>query len=436
MPAGAASLRAFRLAFGLLGLIGALRFFYRGWLRDLYLLPAQHFSYLGFSWLQPWPRAWMLNLHLVLLAAAATLVALGIRPRRATGLYLLLFVMVELWDKAAYLNHYYLVSLLAGLLWVAALTRPPTGPRDGLPDWLLTALRLQFAIVWTYAGLAKLQGDWLLHGLPLRLWLPTRSDLPLVGGLLALPATALAASWAGAIVDLAAAPGLMWRPSRPWVLALLWAFHLATGLLFPRIGLFPWYMLAGTTLFLAPDWPRALADRVGRRGRRDRAAWNAVLGPTCCARTWSLPGSRLGRGAFALYFALQLALPMRHRLYPGDVLWTEEGFRFSWMVMLVDRSGWLRYELRDPVDGRRWTVDAAEFLTPLQRQQAATQPDMILEAAHWLAERYRAEGHGPVELRADAWVSLNGRPARRLVDPSVDLTTRRRGLAPADWLLR
>ncbi|MBK8538726.1 MAG: HTTM domain-containing protein [Ardenticatenia bacterium] len=433
---GAASLRAFRLTFGLLGLIGALRFFWRGWLRSLYLWPPYHFSYLGFSWLKPWPWEWLLNLHLVLLAAAALALALGLRPRLSAGLYLLLFLMVELWDKAAYLNHYYLVSLLAGLMWAATLRRPPLYRSDGLPDWLLTALRLQLAIVWTFAGLAKLQGDWLLRGLPLRLWLPTRADLPLIGGLLTLPATALAASWAGAFVDLAAAPGLLWRRSRPWALALLWGFHIATGLLFPHIGLFPWYMLAGTTLFLAPNWPRAVADLIRRRAWRCRAAWNAVLGPPARRQALALPASRLGRSAFALYVALQLALPLRHWLYPGAVAWTEEGFRFSWMVLLVERSGWLRYELRDPANGRQWTVDAAEFLTPLQRQQAATQPDMVLEAAHWLAERYRAQGVAAAEVRADAWVSLNGGPARQLIDPSVDLASRRRSLRAADWVLR
>lgn len=427
---------AFRLAFGLLGLIGALRFFWRGWLRSVYLFPPYHFSYLGFGWLRPWPREWMLDLHVGLLAAAALALALGLWPRLSSALYLLLFLSVELWDKAAYLNHYYLVSLLAGLLGVAAWRSRGDGDRrDGLPDWLLTALRLQFALVWTFAGLAKLQGDWLLRGLPLRLWLPTRSDLPLLGPLLTLPATALAASWAGVVVDLTAAAGLLWRRSRPWTLILLWAFHLATGLLFPRIGLFPGYMLAGTLLFLDPDWPRALTDLVRRRAWRDRRSRDAVLGGPTSSEV-VLPASRLGRGAFALYFALQLALPLRHWLYPGDVLWTEEGFRFSWMVMLVERSGSLSYELRDPADGREWTVEAAEFLTPLQAQQAATQPDMILEAAHWLAERYRAQSHSRVEVRADAWVSLNGRPAGQLVDPTVDLAARKRGLLPADWVRR
>jgi hypothetical protein len=426
---------AFRLAFGLLGLVGALRFFGHGWLRSLYLFPPDHFSYWGFGWVKPWPREWMLDLHTGLLAAAALALALGRWPRLSSSLYLLLFLLLELWDKAAYLNHYYLVSLLAGLLGVAAWSSRGLDRQDGLPDWLLTALRLQFALVWTFAGLAKLQGDWLLRGLPLSLWLPTRSDLPLLGPLLALPATALAASWIGAAVDLLAAAGLCWRRSRPWTLALLWAFHLATGLLFPRIGLFPGYMLAGTLLFLDPEWPQALASLVRRRAWRDRAARDAVLGGATLAEV-VLPPSRLGRGAFALYVALQLALPLRHWLYPGDVLWTEEGFRFSWMVMLVERSGSLSYELRDPTDGRTWTVEAAEFLTPLQAQQAATQPDMILEAAHWLADRYRAQGHSRLEVRADAWVSVNGRPAARLVDPAVDLASRRRGLLPADWLRR
>ena len=40
-------------------------------------------------------------------------------------------------------------------------------------------------MVYVFAGLAKLNADWLLDAQPLRIWLAARSDLPIVGPLLA-----------------------------------------------------------------------------------------------------------------------------------------------------------------------------------------------------------------------------------------------------------
>lgn len=434
-PARTAGLRAFRLLLGLFVGGLALRFLWRGWLEGLYLQPALRFSYLGLGWIRPWPELWMLRAHVLALAAAGLAAGLGLRPRLSWGLCLGLFVGLEAWDKATYLNHYYLLSLLLGLMWVAAWREPRSVHPPGLPPWLHTVLRLQLLSVWTFAGLAKLQGDWLLRGLPLRLWLPTRADLPWVGPLLALPATALLASWAGAFVDLSAAAGLWRRGGRPWMLLLLWTFHGATGLLFPKIGLFPWLMLAGTLLFLAPSWPRSLGRLLRRSYPARGRAWAALWGGQGLGLRRGLPGSRSGRLAFGLYLALQFLLPLRHLLYPGDLLWTEEGFRFSWRVMLVERSGQLGYRIRR-LDGSERSLEARAILTELQAQQAATQPDMILEAAHWLAASEAKAGHPDSQVFADAWVSLNGRSPRRLVDPAVDLARQPWTLQPAPWILR
>jgi len=65
----------------------------------------------------------------------------------------------------------------------------------------------------------------------------------------------------------------------------------------------------------------------------------------------------------------------------------------------------------------------------------ATQPDMILEAAHVVADDFRRRGVRAPEVRADVLVSLNGRPRQRLVDPAVDLAAERDGVAPFRWLL-
>jgi len=136
----------------------------------------------------------------------------------------------------------------------------------------------------------------------------------------------------------------------------------------------------------------------------------------------------------ALHLVVQLALPWRHLLYPGNVLWNEQGFRLAWHVMLIEKSGDVEFHVRDPHTGQRWTVMPEDFLTPLQARMMAPVPDMIVQAAGWVRDDFARRGHPDVVVTVDAYTSLNGRPARRLIDPAVDLGRERDSLAPKPWI--
>ena len=47
---GAATLAAFRILFGVLMLLGLVRFLSKGWVYKFYIAPKLHFKYYGFSW--------------------------------------------------------------------------------------------------------------------------------------------------------------------------------------------------------------------------------------------------------------------------------------------------------------------------------------------------------------------------------------------------
>jgi hypothetical protein len=138
----------------------------------------------------------------------------------------------------------------------------------------------------------------------------------------------------------------------------------------------------------------------------------------------------------ACYFAFHVAMPLRHHLYPGNVCWTEEGFRFAWHVMVMEKNGSLELHVTEPSTGRRWEVMPSEYLTRYQTKMAATQPDMILQLAHIVAADFRSRGVRDPEVRVDAFVSLNGRRRARLIDPTVDLARETDGLSPRSWILR
>jgi vitamin K-dependent gamma-carboxylase len=417
-PVDAASLHAFRRLFALLMFVSVIRFAARGWIAGIYIDPPIHFPFWGLEFLRPWPGPGM-YIEFAALALAALALALARSPRLPALVFFALFTHVELLEQTAYLNHYYLVSLLALLLAFAPALDRPLAPR-----WILGSLRLQVGLVYVFAGLAKLRGDWLIHAQPLRTWLAGHADFPVLGPLLARPEAAHAMSWAGAAFDLSA-PFLLLHPrTRPLAFLAVVAFHALTGLLFP-IGMFPWIMACGALLLFPPSWPRQLARILGLRSPVPRDSPPPRLARLSC----------LGLAALAVHFAVQLAVPLRHHLYPGDVGWTEEGFRYAWHVMLVEKTGMVTYRVRDPASGRTFIVHPEDALTPQQAKQVAIAPDLILQLAHHLARDFAARGMPGVAVHADAFVAYNGRPSARLVDPDVDLARERDTLAPRRWIL-
>ena len=420
-PVDGASAAALRIIFGLLGLAVVIRYFAHGWIGPLYVEPAYHFTYPGFGWLQPWP-AWGMYVHFAVLGLLSIGIAVGWRLRTCAALFCVGFAYVELLDRAAYLNHHYLIGLVSLLLAVLPLQR------GAVPAWTLWVLRAQVGVVYVFAGIAKLNPDWLMEALPLRIWLYQHGDLPVAGLLLQQTWVAYAMSWGGALFDLAVVPALLWRPTRLPAYCMLVAFHLATWVLFPQLGMFPWLMIGLTLIFFPPDWPR--------RWLRPRRLLTRQHGGEMRPSPEIAP--RLTRAAvagLALFAAVQLALPLRHYAYPGNVRWTEEGYLFAWRVMLTEKVGFVRYRVRDPDTGQFWLVEPDEYLTPLQTERMSFQPEMIRQTAHIIADDFAENGRSDVVVNADAFVAFNGRANARLIDPKADLASVRPGLAPKPWVL-
>jgi vitamin K-dependent gamma-carboxylase len=217
-------------------------------------------------------------------------------------------------------------------------------------------------------------------------------------------------------------------------------FHLANAYLF-NIGIFPWFMIAATLLFFPPDWPRTLWERVRSMTLGTTAAARSADSMAAASAGQSASGRWPGRGeqlvlAFlGLYVVVQLLLPLRHLLYPGDVAWTEEGHRFSWRMKLRDKSHAIAYIAHSPSTGRTWLLPLREYLSGRQDDVLDGHPDMILQLAHHMADDLRARGLIDVQIRVRAMTSLNGRRRQDLIDPDIDLTTRQRSLWPADWIV-
>jgi hypothetical protein len=273
-------------------------------------------------------------------------------------------------------------------------------------------------VVYVYAGLAKLGGDWLLGAQPLNIWMSARIDTPVIGPMLDEWWVALAMSWAGFLFDTTIVAFLLWRRTRPFAYAVVVVFHFFTGVFF-AIGMFPFIMTVAATIFFEPDWPRRIPGlrTIVSRGGEDRPD-DARSGPTWVG--YEPPPSWI-LAPVALWCALHVTIPLRHFAYPGDVLWDEVGMRWSWKVMVREKNGSVTYRVRSSeLPGERY-VYPSKYLTDHQEREMSGQPDMIVQLGQHIGRELEAAGHEDVEVRVDAWASLNGRRPARLIDPDVDL---------------
>lgn len=425
-PVSAASTAVFRISFGLLVAFSSLRFLAKGWVGTLYVQPEHHLTYRWFEWVEPLPAPFM-HLHMIGLAGLGVAIALGYRFRLALGLFLIGFAYTELIDAALYLNHYWFVTMAGVLLlllpvqhhWSLDARSGRVPQASSVPVAVVWALRSQLAVVYLFAGIAKLNGDWLLRAQPMQLWLADRADTPIIGSVFGLAGVPHVMSWAGAIFDCTIVAFLLWRRTRPLAYVTLVGFHLLTGLLF-QIGVFPIVMILSTLIFFDPDW-------VHRFTRRATPA-PLVTAPAT---------GRIRIGLLIAFAATQIWLPLRHYAEPSNVRWSEEGYYLSWRVMLTEKAGFVEYQVTDPDTGDSWTVDPSLVLADWQRSSASTKPDLIHATALLIADHYAHHDADldAIEVRATAWVTMNGRPATLIVDPSVDLAAHKRGEVPSGWIL-
>ena len=435
-PVEAAPLAVFRIFFGFMMLFSILRFWAYGWIDKLYIQPRFFFSYYGFEWVKPIGN--FTYLLFAICGLSAFFVALGVRYRISIILFFLSFTYIELMDKTTYLNHYYFISILSFLMiFLPAEAYFSVDARNNkqkayqfVPAWTINSIKLLLGIVYFYAGLAKLNSDWLFKAMPLKIWLPSKFDIPFIGDLLGQEWVQYAFSWTGALYDLAIPFLLLAKKTRPYAFVLVIIFHVLTRVLFP-IGMFPYIMIVSALIFFDSNVHQRILNGVGKvfKIQADYFRNNRKFNYVSSAR------EKLVLGMIAIFFIIQLTFPFRYLLYPGELFWTEEGYRFSWRVMLMEKSGYAQFKIVNGETGRWFYVDNSDFLTPFQEKQMAFQPDFMLEYAHYLKNHFEKDGHKNVEVYVDCRVSLNGRLSTEFIDPKVNLAQQSESFKHKNWIL-
>lgn len=419
----------FRIAFGSLMTSWCWDYLREGRVSRLFIEPAFHFTYYGLDWVRPWPGQGMF-IHFLVLMLLALMIATGCLYRVASFLFAIGFTYVFLLDRTNYQNHYYLIGLIAWWLPWLPLNRAvsvdawfrPSLRQDTLPQWGLWVLRFHIGLPYLLGGIAKFQPDWLL-GRPMDQMLAAQSGLPLVGEWLAVGSSGLLFAWGGMLFDLLIVPALLYRRTQGCAYALCIGFHLCNSVLF-NIHVFPWFMIAASTIFFTPSWPRLVLG-----GEPLRLPCPISSDDTTLRRqNWWV-------AVLMLYAFFHLVWPLRHYLQEGDPGWHERGHYFSWRMMLRGKPVVLGYAIKDQVTGKVSDGQVQRYLCADQQDRFARDPEMILHFAHFLGNQYRQETGHDAAVYVLALAALNGRKPELFIDPNVDLMREPRGFHPRPWVL-
>lgn len=416
----------FRAVFGLLITIEAFGAIATGWVRRNLVEPPFTFNFIGFDFLQ-YLQGPAMYYYFMIMGIFGVFVMLGYKYRFSMLAYALLWTGAYLMQKSSYNNHYYLMMLLCWIMtilpanrWFSLDARINAEIKShSMPRWVLLTLILQVWIVYTYASIAKLYPDWLDASMP-ALLMESRRHYWGIGEFLQQNWVHWAIAYTGIFFDLLIVPLMLWKRTRLLGFFISIFFHLFNSIVF-QIGIFPYMSIAFALFFFSPE---ILKRRF--LPKKKLYTGNVVIVPKY---------RNLLLAVFGIYFAFQIGLPLRHWFFKDDVLWTEEGHRLSWRMMLRSKSGSLTVWVRDKDGGEKKQYDFGKLLGSKQHGSVATKPDIMWQLAQKI-KAVEAEIGRDVSVYMEAYVRVNRGKFHPFTDPTVDLAAEKwHPLKHSAWIL-
>ena len=403
----------FRVLFGLLIFLESVGAIFTGWVRKTLVDPEFTFSFIGLEWLQPLPGPWM-YVYYTVMGLFGLMVMIGFRYRLSMTAFTLMWTATYLMQKSSYNNHYYLLILICAIMIIVPAhhylsydaKRNPSIKKTYMPRWVIVIFVLQLFIVYTYAAVAKIYPDWLDHTVTRNLMV-ARSNLPIIGDLLKQTWLHKTLTYGGILFDGLVVPALLWKRTRKLAFAASIVFHLFNSFVL-HIGIFPYLSLAFILFF----FPTKTVQQLFLKKKPYYDAFELKIPPY----------RNIALSLGLVYFVIQVALPLRHWCIEGDVLWTEEGHRMSWRMMLRSRSGITKFYVVDKHTGKRERIDLKKHLSKKQLRSVTTKPDMMWQFAQRLKQKYAAQGTD-VAVNVKSKISINGKPYQRFIDSTIDLAS-------------
>jgi hypothetical protein len=454
-PVSILPLALFRIVYGAILVISALRYFYRDDIFRDYIAPTVLFPML--PWIPRLPDTWM-YLPFVGMLVGAVGIFLGWRFRFHAWLFFVSWLYIFVIDVSQYNNHYYLMALLAFLLAITDshrllsldARRLPHVKRLEVPAWQVFLFQFQVGVVYFYGGLSKFLPQW-LDGTIMHFLVAGIHDHQLLGPVFATDLAVWIWTYTGLFFDLVIGFLLFWKPARRWALWGCVMFHLLNEFVFfssqsqnGHIGLFPMMGIAMCLVFLEREAYVGFLVRI--RAGMDRFLGHVGVGFSSQpalkinvalsqkkgqpeARRWVLV-------LIGIYVLVQVVLPFRRMLFP-DYLWTREGSLFGWTMKLsvYTSDTMIRFKVQDPATGLSSDVDLRNSLTYSQYLRVCHSPYMVWLYAQYLSRasheharvRRAVAQQGkqlPPKLEVYVYrsaVGLNSETAYPLISPIVNL---------------
>ncbi len=426
------SLIFIRIAFGIAAFWECYNTTFTGLVYNYYVIPKFHFTYYGFEWIPRLPVEYLPWLFCVLMVLSV-LVIIGLFYRISIILFTLGFTYIFLIEKATYLNHFYMIILCGVLLSIMPANRyfsfdsyfNPKIKTEKIAFWPIFLLRCQIEIMLIFAGLVKVNYDWLLRSQPLKIWLGEYKTIEPLHYLFTQDWSLMMISWGVVILHLAGAPLLLWNRTRIYIFVIYCVFHVSNHFIF-HVGSFPWMTIGVTTIFFAADWPKKIFKFFDKSEEISSFEKPSLL------------MQKILISFMAIWIAVQTLVPLRFLLYPNPSLvsWTNEGHRFAWRMKLNAFYSHTSFYVTDLDSREREQVRISDYLTLRQFETMECQPDMMLEFAHYIHKVWTQEkGYKNVGVSVKALCSMNGREYKLMIDPDADLAHIERSLKHNEWVL-
>ena len=400
----------FRIFFGFLVACESFGAILTGWVKRVLIDPQVTFSFIGFEWLKPLPGFGM-YFYFIAMGVFGLAIMLGYRYRIAIISYTILWAGVYFMQKTAYNNHYYLLLLISFLMiFLPSNSYASLDVRQNrikeentMPYWISLLFIIQVAIVYVFASIAKFYPDW-LDGTFTRNLLADSTNVITLKKLFLQKWFYLFIAYMGIIFDLLIVPLLLFKKTRMLALLASLTFHLFNAI-FLEIGIFPFFALTFVLFFYEPETIRSVFLRRKTSIETDNGHSNYY-------------GKKIVYFLIIPYLIIQLLLPLRHHFIEGDVLWTEEGHRLSWRMMLRERNGFIHIRIKDLKTGEESLYDYRKNLTDKQIQNLATKPDFIWQYCQYITKEFKGKD---IAIFINCKNSINRKEYKTLIDPKFDM---------------
>lgn len=426
-PIDNSPLIVFRIVFGLLIAAESIVAIFTGWIKINLIEPTISIPHIGLDFLVPLPGYGMYFYYTVM-GILGILIALGYKYRYSLGAYTLMWTSVYLMQKASYNNHYYLLILVCLIMLLLPANqyysidaqKNSTTKSLTMPRWCSWVMIFQMIIVYFFATLAKFYPDW-LDGTFTGILFSNLSNFPVLGSTFTEKWFHIFIAYAGIFFDGLIIPALLWKKTRNIALVASLIFHLFNSITL-QIGIFPYFAISFIVFFYSPETIRHIFFKK-----------KPQLQLADLSKKYSCP--KAITYFFIPFFIIQLILPIRHYFIKGDVLWTEEGHRLSWRMMLRQKNGITNFRVIDKNTQKELPYNFVEKLTRKQLGLVSSKPDGMWQMAQHIKKEFAEKGV-EVSIYIDSKLSVNNKPYKMYIDPTVDFAIAKWNyFGHNDWIL-